>query len=38
MPDAPVSLTEDTLLKTKSSISLTWYPAVFTGGAVIIDY
>jgi len=37
-PDAPISLAEDVSLKTKSSISLTWSPAAFTGGAVIIDY
>jgi hypothetical protein len=37
-PDAPISLTEDTSLKTKSSISLTWSAAAFTGGALIIDY
>ncbi len=37
-PDAPISLVEETSLKTKSSISLTWSPAPFTGGAVIIDY
>ncbi len=37
-PDVPISLAEDTLLKTKSSISLVWSPAAFTGGATIIDY
>ena len=37
-PDAPISLAEDTSLKTKSSISITWSPAAFTGGAIIIDY
>jgi hypothetical protein len=37
-PDAPISLTEDTALRTKSSLSLTWIQADFNGGANIIDY
>jgi hypothetical protein len=37
-PDAPISLAENTLLRTKSSIGLTWSKADFIGGAEIIDY
>jgi hypothetical protein len=31
-------LTEDTSLRTKSTLGLAWTPAAFTGGAEIIDY
>jgi len=37
-PDAPINLAEDTSLRTKSTLGLTWTQAEFTGGAVIIDY
>ena len=37
-PDAPISLTEDSTLRTKTTLGLTWSPAAFTGGATIIDY
>jgi len=38
IPDAPISLTEDTAFRTKSSLGLTWSQAVFNGGTVVIDY
>jgi len=37
-PDSPINLAEDTSLRTKSTLGLTWSQAEFTGGAVIIDY
>jgi len=37
-PDAPVSLAENTSLRTKSQLALTWSAATFTGGATIEDY
>jgi hypothetical protein len=37
-PDAPINLTENTLLRTKSTLGLTWSKADFIGGAEIIDY
>jgi hypothetical protein len=32
-PDSPINLTEDTTLRTKSTIGLIWTAAAFTGGA-----
>jgi len=37
-PDAPISLAENTSLRTKSTLGLTWSKADFIGGAEIIDY
>jgi hypothetical protein len=37
-PDAPINLDENTSLRTKSTIGLTWNKADFIGGAEIIDY
>jgi hypothetical protein len=37
-PDAPINLAENTSLRTKSTIGLTWSKADFIGGAEIIDY
>ncbi len=37
-PDAPISLTENTSVRTKSILGLTWSKADFIGGAEIIDY
>jgi hypothetical protein len=37
-PDAPINLTENTLIRTKSTIGLTWSQAAFNGGAIVIDY
>jgi hypothetical protein len=37
-PDVPTDLIEDSALRTKSTLGLTWTPPVFTGGDVIIDY
>jgi hypothetical protein len=37
-PDAPIDLTENFFLRTKSTLGLTWDDAAFTGGASIIDY
>ncbi len=37
-PDAPISLTENTSLRTKSTLGLIWSKADFVGGAEIIDY
>lgn len=37
-PDAPVNLAEDTFLRTKSTLGLTWNAASFTGGATITDF
>ncbi len=37
-PDRPINLAEDTVQRTKSTLGLTWSQALFTGGAVIIDY
>jgi hypothetical protein len=37
-PDPPISLAEDSTLRTKTTLGLTWSSPAFTGGAVIIDY
>ena len=37
-PDAPISLTENTSLRSKSTLGLSWSKADFIGGAEIIDY
>jgi hypothetical protein len=37
-PDAPISLAENTSLRTKSQLALTWSAATFTGGATIDNY
>jgi hypothetical protein len=37
-PDAPINLAEETILRTKSTLGLTWEDAAFTGGIEIIDY
>lgn len=37
-PDAPINLAENTSLRTKSTIGLTWSKADFIGDAEIIDY
>jgi len=37
-PDSPINLSEDTSLRTKSTLGITWSKAEFNGGAVIIDY
>jgi len=37
-PDSPINLAEDTSLRTKSTLGLTWSKADFIGGAEIIDY
>jgi hypothetical protein len=37
-PDSPISLAENTSLRTKSTLGLTWSKADFIGGAEIIDY
>ena len=37
-PDSPINLTEDTSLRTKSTLGLSWSQAAFNGGAAIIDY
>ncbi len=37
-PDAPISLAENTSLRTKSTLGITWSKADFIGGAEIIDY
>jgi hypothetical protein len=37
-PDAPINLTENYFLRTKSTLGLTWDNAAFTGGASIIDF
>jgi hypothetical protein len=37
-PDAPINIIEDTVWRTKTSLSFTWDSPVFTGGDVIIDY
>ena len=37
-PDAPINLAEVVVDRTKSTLGLSWDPAAFTGGDVIIDY
>jgi hypothetical protein len=37
-PDAPINLAEVYAQRTKSTLGLSWSPAPFTGGDVIIDY
>jgi len=37
-PDSPTSLTEDILLRTPTTLGITWSAPLFTGGASIIDY
>lgn len=37
-PDAPINLAEDYILRTKSTLGITWEDAEFTGGIDIIDY
>lgn len=37
-PDAPINLTEEYILRTKSTLGLLWEDAAFTGGIPIIDY
>jgi hypothetical protein len=37
-PDVPINLAENTSLRSKSTIGLTWSKAEFIGGAEIIDY
>jgi len=37
-PAAPTSLAEDTLLRTATTLAITWSAPSFTGGASIIDY
>jgi hypothetical protein len=37
-PDAPSSLVENTLLRTPTTLGITWTAPSFIGGATIIDY
>ncbi len=37
-PDAPTSLTEDTLLRSPNTLGITWITPTFNGGAPITDY
>jgi hypothetical protein len=37
-PDPPINIAEDYSLRDPTTLGITWSPAVFTGGDVIIDY
>jgi len=37
-PDSPTDLTENTLLRSKSTLAFSWSPPSFIGGTTIIDY
>jgi len=37
-PDAPNNIIEDSTLRTKSSLGLTWNQPTFNGGSKILDY
>jgi len=37
-PDSPINLKEDALLRTATSISLTWNQGAANGGAAVLDY
>ena len=37
-PDPPINLAEDVLLRSKSTLGLTWSNAEYIGSEAIIDY
>ena len=37
-PDAPISLTEDTTIKSPTILGISWTPPTFNGGTAITDY
>lgn len=38
VPDAPISLTDDTTVTSRSVIRFTWAPAASDGGSTILSY